>query len=83
MVLKWAEFRSGASAVVLTACATLLLAACSDDDPDDRPDDHPGDDHDPAPAPAPYTERGEYEVGTFTRRPRRRPAGGRLVSGRR
>ena len=67
MVLKWAEISFGRSAAVLTACAALLLASCSDDEPETGPDDHPGDHHDRSRRPpAPYTDRGEYEVGTYT-----------------
>ena len=54
------------SAVVLTACATLLLAACSDDDPATGPTTTRATTTTQSPAPAPYTDKGEYEVGTFT-----------------
>ena len=66
MVLKWAKFRSGAPRVVLTACAALLLASCSDDEPKTGPTTTGATSTTQPPAPAPYTDKGEYEVGTYT-----------------
>ena len=54
------------STVVLTACAALLLASCSDDEPETGPTTTGATSTTQPPAPAPYTDKGEYEVGTFT-----------------
>ena len=54
------------STVVLTACAALLLASCADDEPESGPTTTGATTTTQPPAPAPYTDKGEYEVGTFT-----------------